>query len=425
MRIRAVVRPFLCALLSSLAAVHVGGCDSSESKGATSDGGGPEDPVARQIQGRVLLGTEPAANAIVDVVPSFGLSLEVRLPDAGDPNRAVDLTTTDLDGHYQLLNGAFLYDLSVRKDREVVVFRGLARRNFDPSLGRDAELRGFTSRISAATDPPPAPGNAIAFLVGGADARALSGDQGSLLATFRRFDTAITLRAIEYVASSGLAAAVRAGKVDVLVHDGGAATAVVPTALASAEHAIEVRFIAAAPAGFALSMVDVMMDFGLRTAARPVASVAAGTPLRIAVVADARYFARVRALHAGVVSDSGFQPFDPNPAKAVVVLTLPPPIADAKFERGNFSAMPVPSKGVVEHVLTPASAAGISLRLATAAGITALPDLTRLGLTRMTGRYSWSVQHFPALEHIEDLGGEDGRLFTPVSTTAPRPIDLP
>lgn len=417
---RAVVALLLVPLLSLAIA-----CDSSESDvksdGGT-EGGGPrpvstflqEAPTARQIQGHVLLGTESVSSAIVEVVPSFG-AWQVRVRDGADPF----LTTTDFSGLYHVVNGPFIYDLSVRKDREVAVFQGLTRRDFDPSLGRDAEVRGFTARIAARTDPPPAPGNAVAFMIEGADARTLSGDPGSLLATFRRFGTTITLRAIEYVASGGLASAVRAGKIDVLVHDGGATSAIVPTNPESAATANDIRFIALPPAGFALSMVDVTMDFGLRTAARPVASVTAGTPLRIAIVADARYFARVRALHDGAISDSGRRYF--NPFDKAVALTLPPPIAEAKFNRGDFSA--ATSKGVIEHVLMPAAADGISLRIASESGFITVPDLSRLGLGRPTGSYSWVVQHFAELPHVDDLGG-DGRVNAPVSSSAPRTIDL-
>ncbi len=335
----------------------------------------------------------------------------------GDPFVA----STDLGGRYQFLEGPLSYDLSVRKDREVAVFRRLAKRSFDPPLDREGEVRGFTSRVAATTEPPPAPGNALAFLVEGPDARAVSGDPGSLVATFRRFDTTITLRAVEYVASGGLASAVRAGKVSLFVHDGGTASAVVPVSPDGAAVANDITFIAVPPAGFALSMVDVVIDFGVRTSARPVAHVAAGVPLHIAIVADARYFAHARATHDGAFSDSGLQRF--NPSDKTMALKLPAPVENTAFEAGG-ELSATTSAGVVEHVLVPSSPAGTSLRIATEERTTMLPDLARLGLTRPTGSYAWSVQHFPTLEHIDDLGGEDARVMTPVSTTKPRTIEL-
>lgn len=430
-----IYRSTFCGALVSLVAVSsftLGGCDSRESTHAKSDGGRDrpvsifpsEDPVARQIQGVVLLGTEPVTNASIRLEPSSGTPWEVRLSGEPDPF----LVSTDLGGHYRFASGPIPYDLAVRKDREVVVFRGLSHRFFDPSLGHDATVRGFTGAIAATTDPAPAPGNAVAFMIEGENARALSGDAGSLVATFRRFDTIVTLRAIEYVpspagapAAGGLAGAVRSGKVNVLVHDGGAAVAVVPTVHETAATVNDIRFIVRPPAGFALTAVEVVMDFGLRTAARTVATVAAGTPLRLAIVAEARYFARVRAARDGATSDSGLQAFDP--ALPSMALTLPPPLPEAAYHGGGFSV--ATTKGVVEHVLVPAGPGGVSLRLATAAATATLPDLEGLGVPRLRGTYSWTVHHFATLQHVDDLGGEDGRVVNPVSVTPPRLIELP
>jgi hypothetical protein len=399
------------------------------------------DPLSRQVQGRVVQGTEAVPGATVQLEPSPGFAWDEQLRDSGDPGY---LTTTDLGGKYFILNGPFVYDLSVRKDREIVVFRNLSVRGFEPPFAGDAPVRGYTSGVAAATSPAPAPGSAVAYFVSGEDARTVSGDADSLIVTFRRFETVITLHAIEYVVSGGLATATRAGQTDIRVTSSGAVSTVVPTvAIHDPDDINDVRFIAVPPAGFALSLVDVVMDLGLRTNARPVARVAAGTPLHIQIIRGARYFVRATATNGGATSDSGLQYFDPFQDN--VRLSLPPPVSDATFDGSNaFSAVADtticdmanatakaknPAEvdqacvSVVEHVLVP-PANGISIRIATTDRVTTLPDLSRLGVPRPVGPYTWTVQQFPTLGRVDHLSGEDVRVMVPVSTAAPQVLEL-
>ena len=41
--------------------------------------------------------------------------------------------------------------------------------------------------------------------------------------------------------------------------------------------------------------------------------------------------------------------------------------------------------------------------------MTTLPDVGRLGLPRPTGRYLWTLEHYPMLPHIDNLSGDDGQ----------------
>jgi hypothetical protein len=204
----------------------------------------------------------------------------------------------------------------------------------------------------------------------------------------------------------------------------------------------DVRIIAVPPAGFALSTVEIVMDLGLRTSTRRVARVDAGVPLHVNIVREARYFARATADHDGAIADSGylnFNAFEKNQA-----LPLSPPVTEATFDgTSSFTAVADTTvcearakqdpntataqpgcETVLEHVLTPSAAGGASIRILTTDRATTIPDVTRLGLPRPIGLYTWTVTQFPTLGRVENVSGEDARAVTPFSTTAPRTIDV-
>jgi hypothetical protein len=164
-----------------------------------------------------------------------------------------------------------------------------------------------------------------------------------------------------------------------------------------------------------------------------------GASLEISVVPFARYAVRATATHDGATSQSGRVFFDAY-ADKIVTLPLPPPVSseapiDDEAPPPSAGKTPSPStlapngvfsarivEGVIEHVLVPASGDGVAIHVATSSRTTALPDVTRVGLTRPTGRYAWTMEHFPKLAHIDLLSGEDGRV-TPASwKSAPRII---
>jgi len=115
----------LGALLSIvlLSAAPVTACDSGEDPKPVSTFA-DQEPLTRQIYGRVRQGTEPVEGALVqvDTTPPF-------------------LTSTDAVGGYRAPYAPMQYDLSVRRDREVFVFRGLAVRIFDHRSAAEAGQR--------------------------------------------------------------------------------------------------------------------------------------------------------------------------------------------------------------------------------------------------------------------------------------------
>jgi len=414
-------RAFFSFVLLASWALAFGACDNSGPKDREQSRFVQEDPASRQVEGRVLRGTETVAGAIVQLEPTPGFLRDEILRDASDGKVTGYVTSSDPGGKYRVLNGPFFYDLSIRKDRDVSVFRSVASRFFEPSIGTSAPPRGFTATVVAATNPPAAASNAVTYFVSGPFARTNSGEAGALVVTFNQFDAFITLHAVEYDAKIGLAAPRRYGHLDIHVTSGGATSAVVTTDAIDARIAGDLRFYPEPPAGFALSMLEVTMDFGVRSTAKVIAQVAAGSPFHLGVALGGNYGVRATATRDGAVSDSGLVGF--NPFSTTVGLPMPPPVTDASFNATNgFTA--VAKQGIVEHVLVPASAASPALRIVTADLETAVPDLSRVGLPRPAGAYTWTIQSCPTLPRAESLSGETSRQSVPFATTAPRAIEL-
>ena len=439
MRAHAVV----FASLASLSLAVYAGCDGGGDAPEPVSVFATEGPYARQILGRVLRGTEVVVGANVRIVPVGDLAASAGLDAASNPGQQ---TSSDLGGKYYIPNGPAFYDLSIRKDREVVVFRSLTNRYFEPSFGVAVPLRGFAARVAPSTSPPVAPGNAVAYFVSGVEARAVSAEGSSLVATFRNFTSRVSLHAVEYVASEGLVAARRWGVADVPLTDGGGASAVVATnaiplaaAAGGAGDTNQLTIDAVPPPGFTVSSIDLVMDLGLRTSAQTIARPANGAPFRLDIVRSARYFVRAVARRGEAISDSGLQFINPFVARTTVL--LPRVVKESAFDASaGFTAVAddticeiTPTFGtdnpacrsVVEHVLVPASPAGTSLRVLTTDRATALPDVTSLGVPAPRGKYAWTVLQYPTVQRVDGLSGEDARAVASFSTTAPRFIDLP
>lgn len=425
---------FRSVSVATSVALAASACDSGEEVTPASTFA-DEVPESRNIGGRVLAGTEAVPGALVRVDVSPGFATDADLEErAGDQLPRTD--TTNGAGSYRFSFGPLSHDLSVRAGREMLVVRALAVRYYDVPLGVEAVPSGFAANVVPTTNPPTKAGNAVAYFVSGQDARTLSGDSGTRVVKFRRFESTVTLHALEYVARLGPSAAVAHGQLDILVRDGATVTPTVPMELLPAT--AKPVFDATPPPGYALEPLEVEMDYGLRTSAVPIARVAPGAPLEMTVVIGARYAVRGRARTPdGAVSDSGRQLF--NPFDARTTLTLPPPISgeapidDDAIATGKASNTLGPTtldaggelaaklgKGVVEHVLSPESGDGPVIRVVTSSRSTTLPDATVLGFSRPTGRHAWTFQHFPKLPHVDNLSGEDGRIGVPSWTSAPR-----
>ena len=432
------------ALVALLAGGSVGSalvaCDTPEPGRPASTFPDPF-PNASDLVGHVRDGTEPVAGALVRVDPSAAFPVDPRLLAAADNDpRLVRTTTTDAAGAYRFQFAPFVYDLSLTHDRDLYVFHDLVTRAFDPPFAVDAPVTGFRARVVPTTNPPPRAGNATAYFVSGDDARAIvpvTDASGALDATFRHFDSTITLHAIEYVAAAGPAAAVAEGKIDLRVRDGVVVTPVLAMTLITLMGAA--TFEVTPPSGYVLEPLAMEMDFGLRTSAvpLPLTHIVPGQTLSFLVATNARYFVRARATQGGAVSDSGRFYLNPFGANA---LTLPPPVSseapidDQVIPMGE-GTRPVPAelaaggtlaarltKGIVEHALLPESGAGTTVHVVTGERATTLPDATALGLAPPTGRYLWTLQSFPTLSFTDRLTGEDGRVSPPSWKSAPRVI---
>jgi hypothetical protein len=395
----------------------------------------------RQLVGHVRAGTEPVAGALVRVDPSPGFTVAAALVAAADTDpRFAWTTTTDAAGSFRFELGPTVYDLSLAHERDLYVFHELLTRAFDPPFAVEAPVSGFRARVLPTTSPPPRAGNATVFFVSGDEARTIApatGSSGAFDATFRHFDSTITLHAVEYVAALGPAAAVAEGKLDVRVRDGVVVTPMVTMTVVTTKGAA--TFQATPPPGYVLAALELEMDFGLRTSAAPLPlpRIAPGDVLNLAVATGARYFVRARATKDGAVSDSGrylVNPFDKNP------LVLPPPISseapidDQAIPMGEGTTTapttlslggPLAARltaGIVEHALIPESGTGTIIHVVTGERTTMLPDAAALGLPPPAGRYLWTIQSFPTVLFTDHLGGEDGRVTPPSWTSAPRLI---
>jgi hypothetical protein len=332
-----------------------------------------------------------------------------------------------------------VYDLSLTHDRDLYVFHGLVNRAFDPPFAVEAPVTGFHARVVPTTNPPAPGGNATAYFVSGDEARtiaAVTGSSGTFEATFRHFDSTITLHAVEFVAAKGLISAVAEGKLDVRVRDGIVVNPVIAMTPITAIGAPS--FSATPPAGFVLAPLEMELDFGLRTSAAPVTILVPGDMLTFAVPTDSRFFVRARAKsEGGAVSDSGrflVNPFDKNP------LVLPPPISSeapiddqavptgegtttepATLSQGGPLAARL-TAGIVEHALIPENGSGAIIHVVTGERTTMLPDAGALGLPRPAGRYLWTIKSFPTVLFTDHFSGEDGRVAAPSWTSAPRLI---
>ena len=204
---------------------------------------------------------------------------------------------------------------------------------------------------------------------------------------------------------------------------------------------LEVVFDATPPADYALAPLEVVMDLGVRTSSQPVTRIAPGVVIQLGIVADARYTVRGRATKGGAVSDSGRGLFNSYDRKIAVILP-PPVLAESPIDD---SAPPIspPTEGLspvtldpggvvsarittgsIEHAFVPVAGDGPSFRVATEARATKLPDVTRLGLPRPVGRYTWTMEHFATLPHIDNLTGVNGRVVPPSWKSEPRVILL-
>jgi hypothetical protein len=421
-----VIAPRILVLVAAGCVAVAASCDSSGQR--TPSTFATPDPLSAEIAGRVHVGPGLLDGAIVRVAAS-SVAAESATWDGGD--LATD--ATNAFGFYRFTNAPRQYDLSIRHDRDVVVFREVLPRYIEPSFGPDAPPRAFSAHVALVVDPPPELTHQLAFFLSGADAVGVSGDLASGLdVAIRQFaettdqPSPIVLHVVEYDAGASLARPFAYGDVPLVVVTQQIAPVTVhlapivgPAPGVDASTTVTV----APPSGWsdaALSDVQIAINFGTRLASRTIATVSSGSPVTVVPVPNAFYTMRATATRGAARSDSGLQLFFPGVGPASLALPAAPRIEG--LEDGVLVAA---ADGVREHRLVPIAPEGITVRAVTTARAVALSDLARVGAAPPPGTYTWTVRGWPSLDRPEQLGGADARVVPAFATSEPVTVTIP
>lgn len=412
-------RSALLVAIGAVLAMGVSACDSYGPGAPYAEFVNDDEPLARQIAGRIHRGPALAEGVVVrrNASPTT---------DEAKTFIAGEAVVTDAFGFYQFPQAPGRYDLSIRKDHEIVVYRDLLFRYVEPSFPDDAAPRAWSAELALTVEPPPAAGRQLSFFASGQDVASVTGDRASgLRLAIRQFSLPgvkgsppPTLHVVEHPAGKSVAAATAYGKVELVVSAGKVTPATVrlePVAPATSAGVIDVE----APAGFVAPEVEVTMHFGIRSQAHVVGRIAAGGSLAVAKVPNAIYVVHARASREGALSDSGLIGWDPWASRSVLELPEPPALEGA--EAGVFTAR---GTGPREHAFTSTTGADV-VRVVTGARAVAASELARVAAAPPPGKYTWRVRHWPALSIPESLGGPDARVTVPWAEAGPVIVDVP
>ncbi len=374
-----------------------------------------EEPRSREIYGTVFRGEEPLPNVTVRMEPR-----------TNDANAAVYTPLTavsDVAGFYRVRNVPFEYDLTARLDDEVLVYRRLSHRYFEPTFGVTGLPRTWMSELAVVVQPPPKPGHVVTFVGSGDDVIFVSGDstKGAAVAT-KAYQGVATIHAIEHPEGTLIDRATAYGNVVVNVQAGRHATAEVK--LTAIERFDEIGFTTPLPEGFTLDGdIELFIDFGPRTNQAPFAVLAPNVMVKLPIFdAPNGVYAKASAHRGTAVSTTALYPL---PARqGIVELPFPePPKPETAVSGSDYVA--ALGKGVVEHVLRPAiGGSGPTIHLITEEREGKLPDLEALGFPKPTGRWVWTARDFPKVERVDRFYHVEW-LIQPNATTEPTEIFLP
>lgn len=406
------------APLAALSALSAAACDSSGPGAPYAEFVKDDEPLARQIAGRVHRGSAMAYGVVVRRHAS---------PTSAEAQTFVpgEATVTDAFGFYQFSQAPGRYDLSMRRDREVVVYRDLGFRYVEPSFGDDAIPSAWSAELALTVEPAPTADRRLSFFASGQDVVGISGDlEAGLRLAIRQFSlpalpgqTPPTVHVVEHPAGASVGAATAYGRVEVVASAGKITPATVrltPIAQSNAG-VVDVE----APPGFSVPEVEVSMHFGLRAEAHVVGKVAPGGAVSAAPVPNAIYVVHARGSRGDAVSDSGQIGWDPLAKRTVVKLPEPPALEDA--QAGVFSAR---ATGPREHAFRRTTGDDV-VRVVTGARAVAVADLARVTASPPAGKYTWAVRHWPSLALPENLGGPDARVTVPWAEVGPVIVDVP
>ncbi|MBS2020659.1 MAG: hypothetical protein JST00_47840 [Deltaproteobacteria bacterium] len=410
-------RSFLFAIFLLVA------CDSpSDPVGASNAPFLEEGDGERRIAGRAFAGTEAVERIAVRMDPSGVYETDARLAATKDPSWS---SFTTPGGSYGFYNAPLRYDLTFTRGAEVIVFRDLAFRYLELSIGESAPAQVFRARTRLVAQPAPKPGNAVAYFVAGGEVTGFRPDAATAEAEIdlRQFTTTTTVFAVEYDATKGIGFASAWGRSDLSLSANAVVDAnlnLVPLTDSPTPLVIDTKV----PAGFTVDAIDVVLDFGALQSARVIAKIPSGGSVTYTPIPFARPLARAKATRAdGAVSFSPAAFVDPKAGRLELELPDAPSFVDAPASAT--ATVLARGEGVHEHLLVPASGQGTSIRVVAAQGVVTLPDVTRSGLPAPRGKYLWSVTRWPDLVLPDNLAGREVRALSANAKTPPRPIDLP
>jgi hypothetical protein len=372
----------------------------------------------RDVAGVVWRGESAVAGAVVGVTPS-----DVFL---GEQRARGGSAVTDPAGFFGPIAYAPLrYDITVRADADVLVYRGVATRYVQPSFESSTTTpdRSWQGRVVVQLDAPLPEHDAVTFFTSG-DAIDVTGDlERGVSLLGKAYSFPATVHAVVHDKGGDLSTAHAYGKVDVVV------TAESPQLVRLAVEPIkdfrETKVTVSAPPGYAPQHAEILIGYS-RTSHRRLTTMPIGNTKRLPVIPNHGYYAyRVRAtLPDGAVSDSGERFFDVFSSENKIELPAVPVAlrpADGAALTLNDRLEANGGKGLYEHVLVPKKGAG-SIRIATSEPVASLPDLTALGAAPASGEYSWTVRSYPEIRFVDGFGGADGRRFLAMGVSAPRSV---
>ncbi|AKU93550.1 hypothetical protein AKJ09_00214 [Labilithrix luteola] len=447
----------LCFLsTTALAALGlVAACDRSDTTHSRSTFG-TEDNRSRSLGGHVFSEIEPVPDAVVRLTSNSNdgadALFEQQIPLA-------DRTfVTDPFGFYAFNAGPSIYDLTIRNDhlaglscgaapctaaRELVAFRGVQSRYFEPQIGGGMVPQAFVAPLQVAFDPPLDDDSAVTFFAFGDDVASLRTEGRTVELGLRRFETSprpndtlntttATLHAVVYPKNAGILAATAFGHANLLVRADQANSVVIsltqlstvtpPTAPNS--------FSVFAPSGFTIQRLELWVDFGNRTISQLVATPLPNEVVQIPVIWYSWWRVRARATRGAIVSESELRIFDI--LKPVPTLTVPDAPVPVTVEGLTVTG---DGEGMREHVFVPVDPGGTILSVLTTDRTTTLPNPQDFGLPAAAGRYTWTMRQWPQATRFEnfvepdggvELGfnGRDARVNFPSSMAAPVEVVL-
>lgn len=374
-----------------------------------------EGTSSRDVSGFVWRADLGVAGAIVMVEPSAGYPRPATLPT----------TVTGKNGAFgQLPQHALRYDLTVRSDNDLLLYRNVASRYIEPAI--DVAERGLPSaawraRVVPRLDTTIPEDHTVAFFASGERALGLAGDLRTGLTVYGRdYVTKVTLHAVEFETARGLLGASAYGKVDALLTADSLSTVLLH--LEPITGADDATVTVKAPEGFVATETTVRASFAGWSEA-PLVRLPFGVATKLPLIPNATYLYRVHATRGAEYLDTGdaFLSF----GETVVDLKYPPPRAEQPADGASLGAgdpLVATGVGVLEHVLVP-EAEGPSIRIIVAEGETTFPNFGPIGL-RPVGPYTWTVRDYPALKKAEELTGTSGRKNRESGAAAPRRIQL-